>query len=147
MAFWGLVKGVVPEADLDGVVSGFIAPWWGDTGAFMDEVGEYLEKYRPGEVEFQHGGTGYLNGWSYGMMLIDALRRAADKVGGENVTGMDVFRALQETDMTVDGWKYPWKITPTVNVLMPGVKLMQYKADVQDWVQIQDYVIPPSLGG
>jgi len=149
MAFWGLVKGVVPEADLDGVICGFNSVWWTDGGgAFMDELKEHLEKYHSAaEIAEYHEGTGYLNGWAYGMMLIDSLRRAADKVGGENVTGMDVFNALKEMDLTVPGWKFPWKTAPNVPVLMRGVRLMQYKADVSDWVQIEDYVIPPSLGG
>ena len=148
MAYWALIKGVVPQADMDGVVSGMYYPWWTDNSPFMTEAKTALEKYRSqAEIEVFLDGTGYYCGWAYGMMLIDSLRRAADKVGGENVTGADLFSALKELDMTVEGWKFPWKITPTVNAILRGVNLFQYKADVEDWVQIQDYVIPPSLGG
>ena len=145
--FWDLVKGVVPEADLDGVVTATYFQWWNEPGTFVDEANTYLDLYRPDEAAHYRLVSGWLSGWGYGYIMIDALRRAADKVGGENVTDADLFQALQETDLTVDGWTTPWKTTPTVNALMRGVKMMQYQAAVADWVQIEPYVIPPSLGG
>jgi len=148
MAFWSLVKSVVPPADLDGCVSGFYFPWYNQEGTYITEVLAAMQKYRSSEVDYFLGGTGYVCGWSYGTVLVDALRRAADAVGGENVTSMDLFQALRETDMTVDGFGgFPWKVVPEANAFMRGVSLYEYKADVEDWVLMQDYVIPSTLGG
>jgi len=148
MAFWSLVKAAVPPAGLEGCVSGFYFPWYTDTGAFMTEVKAAMQEYRADEAAELLEGTGYLCGWAYGMILVDSLRRAADEVGGENVTGMDLFRAVQETDMAVEGFGgFDWKTTPTANALMRAVALYEYKANVEDWVMIEDFVIPPSLGG
>jgi len=147
LGFWALVKGVVPEADLDGVVTGTYFQWWSQPGAFVDEANTYLDLYRPEDAAHFRLTSGWFSGWAYGYIMIDALRRAADQVGGENVTAADYFHAAQETDLMPDGWTIPWKLTPGINALMRGVQLLQYQAAVGDWVQIQPYVIPPSLGG
>jgi len=147
MAFWPLVKAAVPPADMEGCVSGMFTPWWTDTGSWVTEVRAAMEKYRSDEAADLVQATGYIMNWAYGKILVDALRRAADKVGGENVTGMDLFEAIRETDMTVEGWTYPWKISPDANVLMRGVRLYEYRASEEDWMLMEDYVIPPSLGG
>jgi len=147
LGFWALVKGVVPEADLDGVVSGTYFQWWNQPGAFVDEANMYLDLYQPDDAAYIRLTSGWFSGWAYGYLMVDALRRAADKVGGENVTAADFFQAAQETDLMPDGWTVPWKLAPGVNCLMRGVQLLQYQAAVDNWVQIEPYVIPPSLGG
>jgi hypothetical protein len=148
LAFWSLMKGAVPDESLDGVVVGVYQPWWNDTGAFMTQVKEYTEEYySPDEVETLYLGTGQYNGWAAGMIFVDALRRAVDKVGAENVDGIALFEALKETNMTVEGFGSPWRITEDANSFMQTVRLMEYRSEVGDWVVITDWSLPPSLGG
>jgi len=148
LAFWGLMKGSVPEESLDGVVVGVYQPWWSDTGAFMTEVKKYTEEYySPAEVETLYLGTGQYNGWAAGMIFVDALRRAVAKVGAENVDGIALFEALKETNMTEEGFGSPWRITEEANCFMQTVRLMEYSSEVGDWVVITDWSLPPCLGG
>ncbi len=148
IAFWSLIKGAVPEEALDGVITGIYMPWWTDTGSFMNEVEEYAQKYySPAEVETLHLGTGQYNGWAAGMILVDALTRAVAEVGAENVDGIALYQALKETNMTVEGFGSPWRITEDANCFMQTVRLMEYSSAVGDWVVITDWDLPPSLGG
>jgi hypothetical protein len=148
LAFWSLMKGAVPEEALDGVVVGVYQPWWNDTGAFMTQVKEYTEEYySPDDVETLYLGTGQYNGWAAGMIFVDALRRAVDEVGAENVDGIALYQALKETNMTVEGFGSPWRITEEANCFMQTVRLMEYSSEVGDWVVITDWSLPPCLGG
>jgi len=45
------------------------------------------------------------------MFTVDAIRRAVEEVGAENVDGTALRDALAETDMVVEGWGNPWKFT------------------------------------
>jgi hypothetical protein len=148
MAFWSLVKGSVPEEALDGIVSGLFMPWWNDTGPFMTEAKEYAEKYHSAsDLESIYLGTGQFNGWSTGMIFVDALRRAVADVGADNVTGKDLFDALKETDIDVEEYGNPWKITAAANCYMTTVRLYEYDSSVGDFVVLTDWYLPPSLGG
>jgi hypothetical protein len=148
LAFWGLMKGAVPEEALDGVIVGVYMPWWNDTGSFMTQVKEYTDEYySPAEVETLHLGTGQFNGWAAGMIFVDAVRRAVDEVGAENVDGIALFEALKETNMTVEGFGSPWRITEDANCFMQTVRLMEYSSEDGDWRVITGWSLPPSLGG
>jgi hypothetical protein len=148
MAFWSLVKGSVSEEALDGIVSGLYMPWWNDTGAFMAEVQQYAaEYYTASEVENLHLGTGQFNGWSTAMIFVDAVRRAVAEVGADNVTGKDLFDALKDTNLDVEGYGNTWKITPAANCFMTTVRLYTYDSSVGNFVVLADWYTPPSLGG
>ena len=148
LSFWPLVKASVSEDDLNGIICATYMQWWTEPCHVINEASAfYAQKYTPAEIAEMHLSTSGFNGWIVGMILVDALRRAAESAGPENVTGKILFEALKETRMIEDGWDQPWEITEGVNCLMRGVKLMQYNKDIQDWKSITSYVIPPSLGG
>lgn len=146
-AFWELVKGAVPLEDLDGTISGTFFPWWNDDIPFILERKEYIDKYRPGEAERLMLATGGFSGWAIGMILVDAVRRAVEEVGAENVDRLVMRDALRETDMVVEGWGNPWKLIENINCLDRSVKLVEYRAAEDDWFAITEWEIPPSLGG
>jgi len=148
IGYWSLIKATVSLQVLDGALCTSYWQWWNDSGSFVDEVKEYVQKYHSAaDAEKIMLTSGPFTGWIYGMMLVDSLRRAAAAVGAENVTGDDLFQALKETKMTVQGFKYAWEITPNVNCLLRGVKMMQFSAAQGNFVTISDYVIPSLLAG
>lgn len=148
LAFWGLVKGAVPESALDGIISGYYYPWISEDVPVINAVKEWAPKYHSEkEMESIYLGTGEWMGWSIGMIVEDAVRRAAAEVGAENVDKMVLFEALKETNMTVEGFAIPWKVTAKANALMRGVKLLRYDGvSAHDWVLLQDWKVPAVLG-
>ena len=146
LAFWSLVKAAVPDQQLDGAMVGTDFPWWNDTGTFMTELKKYAEKYHStGDLQKIYQGTGEFCGWIVGMILVDALRRAVESVGAENLTGVALLDALKQTNMTVEGWPIPWKMTTKAHVLVRSIRLMQYHASVSDWQVLTNWYTPSSL--
>ena len=146
LAFWGLVKGAVPESALDGVISGYIGPWINEDVPFINAVKEWAPKYHSQkEMEEIYLGTGEWMGWVIGMILEDAVRRAADEVGAENVDKMTLFQALKETNMTIEGFPIPCKVSAKANALLRAVKLLRYSSSAGDWQLLQDWKVPAVL--
>ena len=146
--FWALVKGATPPEDLDGAISGSFMPWWDDEVAYMLELKEYMnQQYSPSEVEEIMATTGPITGWAHGMILVDAVGRAVDEVGAENVDALALLDALVETNMTAEGWGNPWKLTEGVNCFAQTARVYEYNATEDKWNAISDWYRPPSLGG
>jgi hypothetical protein len=147
-SFYMLLRAGVSPADLDNCIAGTYTPWWGEDNAFMDEVEEYAQKYHSqASMVGIRQGTGQFNGWALGIIFIDAVKRAIDKVGVENLDGLAIHEALQATDMTVEGWGNPWKLKTdeNINYFAQTVRLVEYRSDVDDWVAITEFEYPPSL--
>jgi hypothetical protein len=146
-SFYMLLRQSVSPADLDNTIAGTYTPWWGESNSFMDEVEEYAEKYHSAdEMTAIHRGTGQFNGWAAGMIFVDAVRRAIEEVGVDDLDGKAIHEALKETDMTVPGWGNPWKLPgkENVNYFAQTVRLVEYKSDVDNWVAITEFDYPPS---
>ncbi|MFC1999521.1 ABC transporter substrate-binding protein [Chloroflexota bacterium] len=141
LAFWQLMKASLSDEDLDGAVSSMPEPWWNDPSPFISECEEYALKYHP-DREIAYGSTGYITGWAQGMILTNAINRAVEKVGADNVTGAVLWDTLHEVDMTVEGWGNPWKITEDNNCFAKTARMMRYSAAEDKWVGISDWIMP-----
>ena len=76
-----------------------------DQGSFIAEYKEYTYKYLPAdEAEVQLRHTGRLSGWATALFIVDAISRAIEKVGAENVDGGAIKDALEAMDLTLEGW-------------------------------------------
>ena len=150
-AFWELVKGAVEPQDLNGVISGMYYPLWWEDVPFINEVKAHFDEFlSPAEQESVLLGTGRLGGWSYGIILVDAIQRAVDAVGAENVDGPALRDALAETDLGAvsQGWGNDWKLVPGVNAFARTVRLYEYDATADEWIPLVDeWFTPPSLVG
>ena len=80
------------------------------------------------------------------MILVDAVGRAIEAVGAENVDELALLDALVETSMTVEGWGNPWELTENINCLAQTVRMYEYRAAEDKWVGISEWYRPPSLG-
>jgi len=146
LAFWGLVKGAVPESALDGVISGYFYLWWNEDEPVVNAVKEWAPKYHTqAEMNNMYQGTGELMGWALGMIVEDAVRRAVANVGAENVDGIALLQALKEVNMTVEGFPIPWKVSAKANAILRAVQLLKYSASAGDWQLLQDWKVPSVL--
>ena len=147
-SFYMLLRSAMSPDQLNNIVAGTYTPWWTDASPFMTEVEEYYRKYHgSGKLDSIQKGTGQFNGWAAGMIFVDAVRRAAKEVGAEKVDGLAIHKALQETDLTVEGWGNPWKLPGNgkVNYFAQTVRLVQYDSSIDNWKGITDYIVPPFL--
>ncbi len=144
-SFYMLLRAGLDPEDLNNSIAGTYTPWWGEDNAFMNKVEEYAQKYHSAaELVAIHQGTGQFNGWAAGMIFIDAIKRAIDKVGLDNLDGLAIHQALQETDMTVPGWGNPWKLHEGVNYFAQTVRLVEYKSTIDNWEAITEFKYPPA---
>ncbi|MCX5999640.1 MAG: hypothetical protein NTU41_08655, partial [Chloroflexi bacterium] len=111
----------------------------------IQEINKYIDQYHSDTAAAIRLGTGQLNGWFQGMILLDALKRAAAEVGAANVNGQNLFEALKATNMTVDGWDLHWQITTNVHCFLRQVKLVRYSNALSTWVSITGWTVPPSF--
>ncbi|MCX6000803.1 MAG: ABC transporter substrate-binding protein [Chloroflexi bacterium] len=146
-AWTQLLKAAMTDDQLDGSISGSYMPWYSETTIpVIQQINEYIDKYHLADSATLHQGTGQLNGWFGGMILVDALNRAVDKVGAANVNGQNLFEALKETNMTVEGWDTAWQIDPDkIHSCLREVKIIQYSKAISDWVPITAFRLPPSF--
>lgn len=150
-AFWEQVKAIVSSEDLDGVISSSYYPHWDEDVPFIREIKAEMEKtLTPEEMESAMTGTGRLGGWAVGQILVDAVRRAVDEHGAENVDALALKKALEETDIdaVAEGWGNRWKIEGDINVFARTIRLYRYNGAQDKWLPIvDDWLAPPSLGG
>jgi hypothetical protein len=142
LSFWGTLKAGVPAEYLDGLTSVLYYPWWDDDIPFVYEVKDAIAKYRPSEYDTLLTGTGYLSGWAQGEILADSIRRAAEKVGAENVDSAALRDALEETNIAVAGWPEAWHVTDEWNCFFRDGRLYQYSSVRARWETISGWLDP-----
>jgi hypothetical protein len=149
-SFWGLVKGAVPLAQLDGCVAACYFPHPDDPGVpAILEAKEYMEGHHTSkEVETYLTATGYCTGWAMGILLVDIVKRAADSVGAENVgeIGGRVLRdVIRETNLTIEGLGETFKSRGDWSILNRSIHLLRFSAAQDRWIPLTDWLVPPSL--
>ena len=145
--YWDLVRGAVPEDELYGCYHAGHWPWWSEDVLFITKLKEAIQTYRSGEAEALMRSSGPLTGWAYGMLMVDAIKRAVEEVGAENVDGTALRNALAEIDMTVAGWGNPWRIIENENFLARAERVYEWSIAEEDWVAVSDWITPASLAG
>ena len=143
--FWDLIRSAVPSEDLYGCYYVGWWPWWGEDVPFITELEEYVLKYHPDEAEAWMRSSASISGWEPGTFMFDAIKRAVEEVGAENVNGTALRNALAEIDMTVEGWGNPWKVTEKNNCLNWAQRVFEWKIAEGKWVAISDWILPPSM--
>jgi len=146
--FWGQIRPVVPAVQLYGCYFAHFVPWWSDDIPYINSLKEAISKYRPGETEELVAGTGPVSAWGLAMFMADAIRRAAEKAdAGNKVDGVTLRDALAETNMTVEGFDYPWRFSQQHPLLMPYMKMLEWSVGESTWKFISAPFLPRSLAG
>jgi len=148
--YWQLVRTAVPADDLYDCIYAHYIPTSNDPGSFMTEVWEYAVKYHSeAEANSLMAGTGYPSGWAWGLWVTDAIRRAAEAVGAENVDGTAMREALASTDteMVSKGLGNDWKIDQSNGVFWCAETQRIYEWSITEevWISTGDWVPAPHL--
>jgi ABC-type branched-subunit amino acid transport system substrate-binding protein len=146
LGFWDLVKAAVPNMEnLDGALALQTQLIVTDDVPFMDLVQANLQRFRPGEAETLGRGTSYLAAQAAGLVLADTIKRAVAEVGADNVDAVALNDALKSIDITVEGYGEALKCHGGSNILHRMVRVIEYRAAEDDWYEITDWFLPPSV--
>jgi len=147
MAFWTLVRTAVSPDDLDGAIASDPGAHWNDNVPFINQCKEYTEKYRPSEAEEIFAAVGRIPGWCAGYIIAAAIEKAVVAVGVENVDSQAIRDALVGTDIDVEGFGNPWRLTGDLPCFWQTVRMMKWDAQGAEWQACSDWYRPPSMGG
>jgi hypothetical protein len=148
MTFWKLLTDTVPSDQLDHVYCASYYPSWDDDVPFIAQMKRNCEEVLSlAEREVIYLGTGRMGGWAMGIIIVDAVRRAAEKVGPESIDCSVLRDALAETDldMEAEGWGNRWKLSGGTNCFARAVRMYEYSVTDNKWSHVSDWYAPPCL--
>ncbi|MCX5999841.1 MAG: ABC transporter substrate-binding protein [Chloroflexi bacterium] len=107
MSSWNVVRDRVSKQDLDGFMGPQMGPMWTDASAYLEVEKQVEAAYKsdiPAATFRTHWESGnWMSGGLYAQMIVDCIRRAAAKVGAENVNGEAMNDAFATLNMDL-GW-------------------------------------------
>jgi len=140
LGFWTLITSTVPKASLDGMVIPHAWPMWTDNTSYVANMSAMLEKYRPSEVSVLKQGTTWESGWLLAHIITDVVRRAAKKVGPENIDNIAIRDAIEEMDIDIEGMPaFGLAGSGGNNVLQPYFRMIKYNASEDKWYALGDW--------
>jgi len=144
--YWDMVEAVLPAEELYDCYCAMWTPWWSDEALdFIQGVKESVEKYHGGDPARLRS-SGPLSGWQMGLFAVDALKRAIEAVGAENLDGPAIRDAFLATNMTVGGFGESWEFREGYHALCRQMKMFEWNQTEADWEDIGDpWITPRSL--
>lgn len=138
---WTLVRGLATPEELDGTIIPHSWHLWTDDSPFVTQMKSALEKYRPDEKETLMRGSTWLTAWTFGYIVSEIVRLAADNVGPDQVDKAAILDAIEELSLEIDG-------LPTLtlansggnHVLQPCLKMARYDGAQDQWYGVSDWV-------
>ena len=78
------------------------------------------------------------------MILVDIIRRAAAEVGPENVDSIALNNAMENIDLTLEGWGEPLKYHDGLNILHRPLRVIEFRVtgDSGDWYANSPWIWP-----
>jgi ABC-type branched-subunit amino acid transport system substrate-binding protein len=146
-AFWDLIRAATPADQLHNCYHAAFQPYWEEDVPLITELKASLQKYYPDKVEKLMEGNPPVTGWMTGIVFAEAIAKALDKVGPENVDGTALRDAMEETDMTIEGFGHPLRFTAEENFLYRAQRMFDWSVADEKWVHITDWFLVPSAGG
>jgi len=148
LAFWELVRDVVPPEQLDGATCSNPYLMWDENLPWINTMKEQMEKwYTAEEIIHMQMVVGYIGGWSNGTIMSAAIKQAVDTVGAENVDGTALRDALETIKIDLQGAGNIWEVGGGINSYCQTLRMWQYSASTDKWGAISDWYRPPLLGG
>jgi ABC-type branched-subunit amino acid transport system substrate-binding protein len=135
-AFGGYWDLVLSSADPDQLYDCYLmypAPWWNEDVPFIEGAAAAVQAYHAGDAATRLRGTGPISGWGVGMVTVDALRRAVESVGVDNLDGAALREALLATNLTVEGFGNVWQYGSDYNCVLRTMKVYEWNIDAEDW--------------
>lgn len=143
--FFDLVVDKTPASKLYGCYYVGWWPWWGEDVPFIEGATDYVEKKHPDQAARLMMGSPVLSGWQMGMFIEDAIRRAVEEVGADNIDSEALQKAFVETNKEVEGFGNTWKITENNTALSWMQRAFEWKAETGKWQSISEWILPLSM--
>ena len=144
--FWSLVEGAVSVSQLCDCFHSAWWPWWSDNVPVINSLKAATQEPHTGDAAERMKNSGPISGWLTGMITADAIVRAVQSVGAENVDGPAIRDALRATDMTPEGFGNPWRYTDDFHGLCRTLKIFHYNMTTRDWEETDSgWITPRSL--
>ncbi|MCX6000358.1 MAG: ABC transporter substrate-binding protein, partial [Chloroflexi bacterium] len=140
MASWTLLRSGSLQ-NMDGVLGVQGGPVWSDVSAAMTIASQVEPEFQPNDPTV-HTSTNWMSGVVYGYMLADCIRRAAAKVGAENVDAAAMDDAFQTVNLDM-GWGENWQWYPE-HVYHRMLRIMKYNLASDTLTTEYAWHYPPS---
>ena len=141
--FWMLYEDALPSEWLDGLVMTTVKPSWSDDTPWVNKCEEYTEKYLSGAdlTTAKKQFTNRMDGWTMGQITAEAIRRAAEKVGPENVDSEAINEEIKNTYIEDSAFGIPLKYSEDIHAVFNATQIRQYDAQTEEWVPMSDWTI------
>ena len=138
LSVWSMITGIVPMADMDGVLIPHSWHVWTDDNPFVSQMSAVLEDKRPAEAQKLKQGTTWMSGYCLAHILTNVVREAAENAGPEKLDGNALRDALAETQLEIPGM-------PAIGgygnqCLNPFMRMITYNASEDEWYAVNDWV-------
>ena len=80
-----------------------------------------------------------------GIMTVDALKRAIEAVGAENLDGDAIRDSFLATNLTVGGFPYPFKYKEGDHAAVHEMRVFKYNPSINNWEGVSDFITARSL--
>jgi len=135
------------EPPLDGMISTFASPWWGegDSYAMVKLAEENLRRYHSSgqadEIIYRGGGS-YVGSSQSMYAILEILKAAVEEVGARNFDGQAYYNAALKYELSGPVWKgYPqWGFSQTKRCWQDDEMIYRWSAEAKDLVRISDWI-------
>lgn len=147
MAYFDLMGGI-PDEWLDGIMITVSKPLWNDPSPLIAECKKYTDEYLSGDdhADAMMKPITRIDGWLQGMVMAEAIRRAADSLGPENIDGKAIRDEIEKTNIVDPGFATPLMFTDSVHSLLNANMVKRYDAASGEWVTIGDWYVSSFVG-
>jgi len=144
--FFGLVKAAVSPEQLYGMYQVNWLPLWDDEVDLINTVKQQADRFQPGKLDGLMENTGYIHGVLVGMLLLDAVSRAADDVGVTDLNADTIRSALKTTDLHIWG-EQRWSFAEDYHSLIRCMKAYAWNVATGKWEDAKGvgWITPHSL--
>ncbi len=144
--YWDNARAVVPAENLYECYYAGQWPWWNEDVPFIESLKEAIQEYRSGDAEARLRSSGPITGWCMGWFMADAVKRAVDKYGVENVDGAAIKEALETTNLDVQGFGNVWNLEEG-QFFVWKKRIFEWNTSTLNWEAVSDWITPISLAG
>ncbi len=142
--YWDNARAVVPAENLYECYYAGQWPWWNEDVPFIESLKEAIQKYRPGDAETRMRSSGPITGWCMGWFMADAVRRAVEQYGAENVDGAAIKEALETTSLDIEGFGNVWNLDKG-QFFVWRKNIFRWNTSALDWEKVSGWITPISL--
>jgi len=142
--YWPTARDVVPAANLYECYYAGMWPWYNEDVPFITNLKSAIETYRAADAADRLRNSGPITGWMQGWIIADAVKRAIDEYGLENVDSATMKEALEATNLDVQGFGNTWNLDKGPFFVWTK-KVFKWSTTALDWEAVSGWITPVSL--